>query len=94
MDAIELHTSSLAELAANLDGISIVIVLLPTAVGTLDADTVGIVEEALRNRNLSFVNLADRIPIEPELFVDGVHLTTAGHGQVGRVLAEVLAAAG
>lgn len=93
MDAIELHSESLSEFVANLDGISLVIVLLPTAAGTPDADAVGPIEEALRNRNLSFVNLADRMTIEPELFVDGVHLTTAGHDQVGRALADVLASA-
>lgn len=92
-DAVDLHAESVSELAANLHGVSLVIVLLPTAAGTPDADAVGHIEEALRNRTLSFVNLADRMPIEPELFVDGVHLTTPGHELVGRALADVLASA-
>lgn len=93
-DAVEFHMESLVELAANLDGVSLVIVLLPTAAGTPDADVVGFIEGVLRNRNLPFVNLADRMTIEPKLFIDGVHLTTAGHERVGRAFANVLASGG
>ncbi|GMV90849.1 MAG: hypothetical protein AMXMBFR82_06270 [Candidatus Hydrogenedentota bacterium] len=90
-DALEENVASVVALAAEIPAGSILVVLMPTAEGTKDADRIGDIEKALDADEVSFVNLADRIEITPDLYLDGVHLKTEGHRRVGTALAEIIA---
>ncbi|MCL4695016.1 MAG: hypothetical protein KJ060_21200 [Candidatus Hydrogenedentes bacterium] len=90
-DTLDENVASVVALAAERPAGTILVVLMPTAEGTKDADRIGDIEKALEADEVSFVNLADHVEISPDLYLDGVHLTTEGHRRAGTTLAEILA---
>ncbi len=90
-DALGENVASVVALAAERPAGSVLLVLMPTAEGTKDADRIGEIEQALEAKEVPFANLADRIETTSDLYLDGVHLTTEGHRRVGTALAEMLA---
>lgn len=89
-EAIAANVQSLVALKRDVPDRNLLIVLFPTAAGTIDADKLEPISEALAQNDLDFINLAERMAIPPSFYVDGVHLSTEGHRQIGTALAELL----
>lgn len=90
-DALGENVASVVALAAERPAGSVLVVLMPTAEGTKDADRIGDIEQTLESKQVPFVNLSDHVEITSDLYLDGVHLTTEGHRRVGTALAELIA---
>lgn len=92
-ECIQQNLEALIDLARRLqEPMRLLLVIAPYLAGPFNEELPTGVFEALHLHRIRTVNLNARIRVEPELFVDGVHLSSYGHAKVADELALLLKA--
>lgn len=92
-DYLQQNLEALIDLARQLEEpVRLLLVIAPYLPGPINEELPVGVSETLHLHHIRTIYLNERIPVEPGLFVDGVHLSSYGHAKVADELALLLKA--